>query len=31
MRQGKQPIPNAADPIKDRRFIRSIKALLKQV
>ena len=30
MRQGKQPIPNPADPIKDRRFIRSIKALLKE-
>ncbi|MBI1744473.1 tyrosine-type recombinase/integrase [Candidatus Acetothermia bacterium] len=30
MRQNKQPIPNPADPIKDRRFIRSIKALLKE-
>ncbi|MFQ5852625.1 MAG: hypothetical protein ACE5JU_18865 [Candidatus Binatia bacterium] len=29
MRQGKQPIPSPADPIKDRRFIRSIKAILK--
>jgi integrase len=29
MRQGKQPIPSPADPIKDRRFIRSIKAVLK--
>jgi integrase len=29
MRRGKQPIPNPADPIKDRRFIRSIKAILK--
>ena len=33
MGQRKQPIPNPADPIKDRRFIRfirSIKALLKE-
>ena len=29
MRHGKQPIPSPADPIKDRRFIRSIKAILK--
>lgn len=30
MRRGKQPIPTPADPIKDRRFIRSIKATLKE-
>lgn len=30
MRHGQQPIPSPADPIKDRRFIRSIKAVLKE-